>query len=179
MPSCAIHNNDHSKDVEYARNVISIMWGTNEVGEQHFGDKSVRSFERSPALLRMTFSDIRAVNIQGIETGAFTVDTERIETVMKACANALHFHGTSERITNWEIVLPNLRLPNDATEAASTAWFQVISLFRQMTFQVKPTASPDVFQYAIAKIEGGNVYSLRFFKNFRVHAYAADLKGNS
>jgi hypothetical protein len=155
------------------------MWGTNEVGEQHFSDKSVRSFEHSPALLRTTFSDIRAVNIQGTETGAFTVDTRRIKTVMKACVCALHFYETGERIRNWEIVLPNLHLPSGSTDEASTAWLQVLSQLRQITFQVKTTASTDVFQYAIAKIEGGNVYSLRFYKNFLVYACAADLNGNS
>jgi hypothetical protein len=106
VPSCADHNNANSKDVEYARNVITIMFGVNEIGQQHFSDKSLRSLDHSPALLRSTFSDIRPVRFQGTTIGRFTVDTARIESVMSACVCALHFRETGVRKPNWGIILP-------------------------------------------------------------------------
>src|ERR1700761_6441720 len=102
----------------------------------------MRSFDRSPALLRTTFSDIRAVNIQGSTTGAFTVNTSRIKTVMNACVCALHFRETGERIANWEIVFPNLFFRDDTSDEATTGWLQFLSLFRQIPFEVKTTSSP-------------------------------------
>jgi len=102
VPSCAEHNNATSKDVEYARNIISVMFGVNEIGERHFADKTLRSFDRSPALLHTTFSDIRGVQFRGMQVGAFTVDTERIKTVVKACIRALHFRETGWRARCFE-----------------------------------------------------------------------------
>jgi hypothetical protein len=173
VPSCETHNNDNSKDVEYARNVITTMYGSNAVGEQHFADKSVRSFDHTPALLQKTFSDIRPVNLQGDTVGLFTVDTARITNVMQACVCALHFRETGERIGKWEIVLPNLSFGKDTTEEESTAWLGFVSMFRQIPFQEKTTTSPEVFEFAVGDIEGGRVYSLRFYKGFMIFALAA------
>jgi hypothetical protein len=99
VPSCPEHNNDNSKDVEYVRNVISTMFGVNSIGQQLFADKSMRSFDRSPALLYNTFADIRPVQLQGGTVTAFTIDTARIANVMRACITALHFQETGGRVT--------------------------------------------------------------------------------
>jgi hypothetical protein len=65
VPSCALHNNGNSLDVEYTRNIISTSFGVNDLGERHFLHKGMRSLEHSPALLQRTFADIRPVIIQG------------------------------------------------------------------------------------------------------------------
>jgi hypothetical protein len=161
-------------DVEYARNVISTMLGSNEIAEKHFFDKAMRSFDHSPALLRTTFSDIRPVNIQRMTTGAFTLNVDRIKNVMAACVRALHFRETGERIFEWEIVLPNLHFSSsDTSEAEAAQWRGFLSLFRLIPFSEQATATPDVFQYAIGNIEGGRVYSLRFYRNFLVYTFRA------
>jgi hypothetical protein len=173
VPSCALHNNANSMDVEYARNVITTMLGSNEVGQEHFNDKVVRSFAHSPGLLNATFADIRAVNVKGMTTGAFTVDTQRINTVMKACVRALHFRETGQRGLDWQVILPNLFYGSDVTDEAANSWLQFLSMFRQMSFAVQPTNSPEVFEFAIADIVGGRVYSMRFYKGFLVFAFAS------
>jgi hypothetical protein len=173
VPSCALHNNANAMDVEYARNVIATMLGTNELGQQHFFDKAMRSFDHTPALLHTTFSDIRPVNIQGMTTGVFTLDVGRIKNVMAACVRALHFRETGERISDWEIVLPNLHFSSkDTTQAEASRWRDFLSLFRLIPFSEQVTGSPDVFQYSIGDIDGGRVYSLRFYKSFLVFAFA-------
>jgi hypothetical protein len=172
VPSCALHNNANSKDVEYARNVISTMLGVNEVGERHFLDKAIRSFGRTPALLHTTFSDIRPVNIHGMTSGVFTLDVERITNVMAACIRALHFRETGERVYNWQLVFPNLHFASgDATEEEAASWRESLSVFRRLPFSAQATSSPDVFQYAVADIEGHRVYSLLFYRGFAVYAF--------
>jgi hypothetical protein len=171
VPSCPEHNNDNSKDVEYARNVISTMFGVNAIGQQLFADKSIRSFDRSPALLYKTFADIRPVQLQGSTVGAFTVDTARITNVIRACITAVHFRETGERASDWEIILPNLAFQGDVPAEQSSAWYGFLSLFGQMPFQVQTTSSPEVFEFAIAEIPGGRIYSLRFYKGFLVFAF--------
>jgi hypothetical protein len=177
VPSCADHNNANSKDVEYTRNVITIMFGVNEIGQQHFSDKSLRSFDHSPALLYSTFSDIRPVRFQGMTVGKFTVDTARIEAVMGACICALHFRETGTRKPKWGIILPNLFLSHDTTPEAVSSWGQFLSMLNQIPFTVRQTNSPDIFEYAVADlpgaqvdIPGGRVYCLRFYKGFLVYA---------
>ena len=171
VPSCPEHNNDNSKDVEYARNVISMMFGVNAVGEQLFGNKSMRSFNRSPALMQKTFADIHSVQFRGMSVGAFTIDRARIVNVMRACITALHFKKTGKRASGWEIILANLMFQGEVPVEQSGAWFGLLSSFEQMSFQVQLTKSPDVFQFAIADTRSGPVYSLRFYKSFLVFAF--------
>jgi len=119
-------------------------------------------------LLHTSFSDIQPVRVQGLVVGAFTADVERIKTVMNACLTALHFRETHDRIRRWEIVLPDLGFGGDTTPEEAAEWHQLLSLFFRLPFQVRQTSAPDVFQYAVAEISGGRVYSMRFYKSFRV-----------
>jgi hypothetical protein len=172
VPSCELHNNPISADVEYARNVISTMLGVNEVGQLHFFDKAIRSFDHTPALLHTTFSDIRPVSIRGMTTGVFTLDVARITNVMTACIRALHFRETGERIYDWELAFPNLHFSSgDATEEEAAGWRESLSVFRRIPFSPQATSSPDVFQYAMADIEDHRVYSLLFYRGFAVYAF--------
>jgi hypothetical protein len=173
VPSCALHNNANAMDVEYTRNVVSLFFGVNDVGERHFLDKAMRSFDHTPALLHTTFSDIRPVKVQGVEVGVFTTDVKRVNAVMSTCLTALHFEETGEKMGRWEIVLPNMGFTNDTTQEKAGAWRQFLSLFSQMPFQMRVTGSPDVFQYAVADIDGGRVYSMRFYKAFLVFGFRA------
>ncbi|WP_263385441.1 hypothetical protein [Granulicella arctica] len=167
-------------DVEYTRNVVGTWFGVNEIGERHFFDKAMRSFDRTPALLHTTFSDIRPVEVQGMVVGAFTADVKRIKRVMTACLTALHFRETNEKIPHWEVVLPNMGFGNDTTHEEAGAWRQFLSLFSQMPFQVRATSSPEVFEYAVADIVGGRVYSMRFYKSFLVFGFrGAEVDGVS
>ena len=144
-------------DVGCARNVISTFHGVNSVGEQHFLDKGMGSLEHTPALLHPTFSDIRPVKIQGEKVGAFTMDVNRVKNVMNACRTALHFRETGEKISTWEVVFPNLGL-SDATHEEDRLWREAFSVFSLIPYQARSAGSPDVFEYAVGKIDGGHVY---------------------
>jgi hypothetical protein len=91
---------------------------------------------------------------------------------MSACITALHFRETGEKMQRWEIVLPNMGFGNDTTRAEASAWYQQsLSLFSQIPFQLRETTVPDVFQYAAADIDGGRVYSMRFYMGFHVFGF--------
>jgi hypothetical protein len=167
VPSCKRHNNDKSKDVEYTRNILSTYLGTNMVGQQHFNDKGLRSLARSTALLYQTFGEIRGVQVKGAIGGAFTMEVERIENVMRSCASALYFRRTGERRTDWHIVLVDA---GHSDEDAAQQWTEVIMAFRGLPYVPQQTSSPEVFEYALAEVDGGCVYAMRFYQSFRVYA---------
>lgn len=173
VPSCKKHNNEISGDVEYARNIISTYYGVNEAGQNLFLSKAARSFDRSPALLQTTFSDIKPVSIRGAICGQFTINVIRIEAVMRACVGALHFHATGTKRSDWEIVLANLQQDNTASMEQRESWSGVLSLFQKMRFAVKTTSAPDIFEFAQGDIPGGIVYAMRFYRSFLVYALTA------
>jgi hypothetical protein len=172
VPSCELHNNANSKDVEYARNIITTMLGVNHTGESHFLGKAMRSFERSPKLLNATFGDIRPVQINGGTSGLFTVNVERVEAVMEACVRAIHFAETSERCGDWKIVVPNFMYKEGVPEITVNGWMQLLSMLGSLPYSFRTTSNPDVFEYGMAEIAGGYVYALRFYKAFHVYAFA-------
>jgi hypothetical protein len=173
VPSCELHNNAHSKDVEYTRNVLSTYLGTNTVGQQHFNDKAVRSFDHSPKLLFQTFGKIRLVGQQGMEVGIYPFAEERVTNVMKSCARALYFLRTGERKIDWELLFPSLSFRSGTPTAIIQQYSKAISTFRQLPYVEQQTASPDVFEYAIADLVGGCVYALRFYRSFVVYGATA------
>ena len=172
VPSCDLHNNANSRDVEYVRNIITTVLGVNQVGEAHFLDKSMRSFDRSPKLLNATFADIKPVQINGGISGVFTVDIARVKAVMEACVRAIHFAETSERRSDWEIVVPNLMFKDGVPEITVSGWMQLLSMLGSLPYTLRTTSNPDVFEYGATDIAGGHVYALRFYKAFQVYAFA-------
>lgn len=95
--SCAVHNEQTSKDDEYVRNIIAMSIDNNQIAINHFLKKCVRSFERSPKLLQSTTAIRRKVfyeenlisNIQ--PTYAFGIERKRIDFVMRKIAYAIFF----------------------------------------------------------------------------------------
>lgn len=170
VPSCDLHNGANSKDVEYVRNIITTMWGVNHVGQSHFQNKSMRSFEHSPKLLNATFADIRPLQMDGGTVGVFTVDVKRVEAVMEACVRAIHFADTSERL-GWNIIVQNLIFMHGAPEIKVNAWKQLLSILINLPYSLRTTSNPDVFEYGTAEFEVGRVYLLRFYKAFQVYAF--------
>ena len=167
VPSCAVHNNDNSQDVEYARNIISVTNGVNEVGTQHFLRKGVASLEHTPALLVTSFSDIRPLSIDGQTVGAFTLDTDRIDRVISATLTALHFHETREKLVRWHVVIPNRGFSSrNNTPEEMQKWTRFMSMFTQISYTPRTTGSPEVFRYAVSDLKDGWVYQLVFYNGY-------------
>jgi hypothetical protein len=101
VPSCAAHNTATSKDDEYVRNVLVTFAGCNELASGFLSDKAKRSFERSPKLLQATFKNYIWTEYNGVKTGAFEMDLERVERTMHKIAAAHYFKQSGQRIW-WE-----------------------------------------------------------------------------
>ena len=167
VPSCAAHNNDISQDVEYARNIISVTNGVNEVGTQHFLKMGVGSLEHNPALLYTSFSDIRPFSINGHTVGAFTLDTDRIDRVIGAIITALHFHDTGEKLVRWHVVSPNRGFNSrNTTPEEMHKWELLMSIFASISYKPRTTGSPEVFRYAVSDLKDGYVYQLVFYDGY-------------
>lgn len=170
VPSCKQHNNDNSKDVEYVRNVLTILWGVNTSGVELFAGKVMRSLDRSPKLLTKTFSTMQTVFHEGQLTGAFKLDIDRLEKVFEACARAIHYHETRQKHTDWGIVMPRLFFNPEVPEAQRQNWLQLFEMLRKIGFERKPVANPKVFEYGRADIEGHSLYRFVFYESFVVDA---------
>lgn len=105
VDSCENHNEDTSKDDEYVRNIIAMSMSNNQVALDHFLKQCVKSFMRSPALLKMTtenqqrvyYKDNKESTDEIKPTLAFGIDRERIDLVIKKIAYAIFFKKYGQR----------------------------------------------------------------------------------
>lgn len=102
VPSCKKHNEDTSLDDEYVRNIITMSIENNQISIDHFFDKTLRSFERSPALTSKILETLKGVS--GYETGAkaFRLERSRFDRVIRKIAYALFYN---EFGYSWERLL--------------------------------------------------------------------------
>ncbi len=169
VASCAQHTKDNSKDVEYARNALTTLWGVNTSGLELFGGKVKRSFDRSPKLLNTTFSTMQTVFYEGQLTGVFTLDMARVKNVFEACARAIHFRETEEKHANWEIVMPGLMFAPGNPDPDKQIPANVCEILSKINFAWRLVANPLVFEYGVAA-EEGFLYCFVFYQSFPVYA---------
>src|ERR1022692_4543918 len=102
VPSCKIHNHEYSKDVEYVRSIL-VCFSDLKPNSQPVFDKMMRSLDYRPALVDTIFQELRPLWRNGEETAAFTVDLRRLERVIFAIAQAIHYRDFSEKIRYWDM----------------------------------------------------------------------------
>jgi hypothetical protein len=156
--------------VEYARNVLTTLWGVNESGQGLFEGKVKRSFDRSPEFWGSTFSSMQTVAYNGQITGAYVMDIPRLDNVFKACARAIHFRETGAKQSDWGLVKPRLIFDENVHDTDKRGWLDLCRFLQELGFEQKATANPLVFQYGTAEIEGSPVYCFVFYGSFIVYA---------
>jgi len=92
VPACTMHNEDTSKDDEYSRNIITMHFGNNSLAFTQFINKTAKSFQESPALLKVTTGNRMRVIIDDKKSSAIQIDRERFDRTMKKISYALFFH---------------------------------------------------------------------------------------
>lgn len=170
VPSCAEHNNENSKDVEYARNAITTLWGINTTGLELFERKTKKSLERSPGLLFHSFSTMEPVMQGEHVTGIYHLDIDRLELVFGACVRAIHYRDTRQKHADWGIVMPSFAFDSNVPEQLVQNWNRLRDVLNSIRFERKPTANPSVFEYGVAHLEGKHVYLHVFYGSFLVYA---------
>jgi hypothetical protein len=172
VPSCAKHNENNSKDVEYVRNIISTQHGTNAAAAKVF-EKTKRSLDRSIKLRHRTFGEMRPVLVEGVETGAFTVDLARHRGVMRAIAYALYFHQFGKRhVGDWTVFTPSFRYAKTMYEGELDPWEQFRNYLEAGSYAPIPMPQPEVFKCAAIEMEQGQlIFRFEFYERVVVMAW--------
>lgn len=171
VPSCEQHNNDNSKDVEYARNAITTMAGINTTGLELFERKTKKSLDHSPGLLFQTFSTMEPVIYGERVTGMYHLDIDRLELVFGACVRALHYRDTQRKHADWAIVMPRCVFDSKMPEQFVRNWSRLCSALQSIHFELKGTENRAVFEYGVALLKGKYVYLHVFYGSFLVYAF--------
>jgi hypothetical protein len=178
VPSCVAHNHDQSLDIEYVRNIIAGFYGTNAEAEQPF-EVAKRSFDRNPALFNQTFGDVRAIEFNGEQLGAFTVDLERMGSVMKPIANAIYFKEYGEGYpARWNIFVASMRSREDAA-GQSSQWQSFRNLIAGIQFVAKPVPQPAIFKYSVSEMPREIAFEFIFYGTFTVYCFGPTIAKSS
>ena len=172
VPSCPDHNTKNSMDVEYVRNIIVNPIQTNEVAREHFNNKVLRSYKRSPKLFNQTFKDAKPILFDGQKTQLNPIDLKRFKSVMSSMAFALYFHMFGRKyFGSWEIVSPHLVSYDALSKGVSDGWDEVRNLLFQTNFVDLEMSQPKVFQCGIKEEPNQKlVYQFVFYGGFKVYA---------
>jgi hypothetical protein len=97
VPSCDEHNSGRSKNDEYLKFILTAVGEKNELAQDVF--KSVmRSLDYRPHLIDTFTPDLQPVQIDGVETGGFTLDYFRFTNSMSALVRGLFFHEYGRKL---------------------------------------------------------------------------------
>jgi len=97
VPSCDKHNLEKSKDDEYLLYSLVINLMTNDIAQNQFATKIIRSIKRNPSLFKRYFKDqlpISLENNSGIKfpTVAVQVENDRINSAFDKIGRALYYN---------------------------------------------------------------------------------------
>jgi hypothetical protein len=172
VPSCATHNNDHAKDVEYVRNVICIMYGTNAAAEE-VAEVAKRSWDKSDKLFYRTFRDVKRAEVDGEgEVAVFKIDLLRVKTVVNAIAHALYYLETSTPAPgDFDVFCgfhseKSLRGKRDDTEELGRT-------LAGAKYEDRPTPHPEVFQYKVHDGKYVVIFAMGFYEAVWCYAWGA------
>ena len=167
VPSCSVHNCSNSNDVEYVRNAIASLADLNEAGESLI-DTTKRSFDHSPALFKRTFKSFVVRSLEN-QIGTFRFDLKRVDRVMVAVVQALHYRDTGQKWGHWLVFVPSLRSESSLVNGTPDGCEGLRNLVSSIRYEERPTAEPEAFRYASRPLDWGWVYRLTFYDTFVVN----------
>jgi hypothetical protein len=156
-------------DVEYVRNAIACLAGLNETSGLLF-DTAKRSFSYSPSLFRRTFQSF-VVRSPVEEEGTYRFDLERVDNVMTAVVQALHYHDQHQRWGRWRVFVPSLGSESSLIHKGCDGFATFRNLLKRIPYVDRPTPDPEVFMYGSHALDWGWVYRLTFYGGFVVNAW--------
>lgn len=175
VPSCPKHNNGHSADVEYVRNVIVSAWVARGSARSLLEPSVVRSFDRSPKLMSQTFEELIPVFANGQETVAFGLDMSRFNRVLSAIAYGIHYyHFERKYFGSWKVVCTDLvSINRDPEKRRHSHSIQADRRRLLSSLPYVPTnfEHPEIFEAQIAdRTQHELVIKMRFFEGLTVFA---------
>lgn len=170
VPSCEMHNNSNSKDVEYIRNIITTSFNVNAEGLAHYHNKTKRSFKRSEKLTQATFQNVITVDLGGVKSKGFNYSVERFDKVFDVIGRGLFFYDFGKKFTGeWLVVNVNAymnwkHLGNPSYEPYEKL-FDAIS---NNSMDDMPVGNPEIFRYLRIIQQEIYIYLLVLYEGFEV-----------
>lgn len=160
VPSCALHNQDTSKDDEYVRGIIVSALGNNSTASQHWKGGVRQSYIHSPKLFLKTFENRK--------DNAFFHDRDRVDGLMIKIAYGLYYH-IFHKI--WQAI-PAPFYKNFYFDDGKTDIEVRMSDYQKLPdYHIFEGSNPSVFKYYYLKSKEGNQVFFRFvfYDNFEVY----------
>jgi hypothetical protein len=177
VPSCDEHNSVKSKDDQFLLLVLLIHFKNNEVGQNHFASKLIRTLERRSSLLGV-LSNEQDVLINGSESSGFRIDRDRFDVAMERITRALHFAEYREK-WNERIIIntPSLFdvVSHNSFEVNLKQQGLKLMIDKYLSTHSIKGANPEVFHYQIDKEpeEKKLLVKMVFYEGFVVYAYSS------
>lgn len=179
VDSCQEHNEDTSLDDEYVKNLITMLIDGNATAYKQFSEKTIKSFKRSPALLKSTTEKQHPVNVNGVQTLAFEIDRDRVDLVMRKIAYALFYHKYNKR---WLRKLITATTYLKTPEFKNDEFGQLIEEVQRDHIPIYEGNNPDVFKFAFIELDD-NVYNkflrMKFYDGFEIWMIPDENAGES
>ena len=169
VPSCDLHNSVKSKDDEYLLYVLTTTITSNNLGLNHFYDKTIKAAKRRPKLSYELLKDSTSVKLndleklQTVDVYTLSVDKSRVDSVLEKCARALYFDtkknklsGNANVICSFLLNPDNMSLNQKITDAF---------LISEEIFKSIPSFGdyPNVFSYKIFEDQKSVLIHLEFY----------------
>jgi len=153
VPSCSTHNEETSMDDEYARNIVTSSIENNQTSIDHFFDKSLRSFQRHPGLVKPIIESLREVADYKEGAQAFQIDRARFDRVFRKIAYALFYHEFGYSWKRLLAVMTNqIKMTDMSNDHLGDMFEEIKDDLNGLTWKGE---NPLVFQYSFLKFKEG------------------------
>lgn len=173
VPSCAQHNTSKTTDDEYLLYVLASNIGIKNVGLWHWATKLKRSMEKRPSKLGI-FRKLRPIRVNGVLTGMFDLDYERIKSQFILISKGLFFHHTGNRWLHEVDIFTTLAI-SQSDEEYNHAQEKITSIGKSfLSPQDFRDDNPEVFsyQYLINSDGPGYIFRMIFYQGIEVIAFS-------
>ena len=174
VPSCAEHNLRKSGDDEYLLFVLVSNFNVNSVGLHHWRTKIRRAMQKRPSK-RGIFHNPQRVQYQGKETGAYSIDFERLKRQFDfICRGIYFFHFNEPWNHDIDLVIPfALSRASGQNQKYNQAMTKLINLVSQsLEHESVLGENPEVFyyQYKLKAESPGFMMKMVFYNGIEVAA---------
>lgn len=174
VPSCDLHNSVKSQDDEYLLYVLTTTITSNNVGLNHFYDKTIRAAKRRPKLSYELLENSIPIAIddfekkQKVESHTLNVDKTRLDSVIEKCARALYFDNTKNKLTGKANVICSFVL-NTNNMQLNRQISNVLLMSEEMFKAAKVFGDyPEVFNYKMLEDQKSVMLRLAFYGTTKV-----------
>ena len=173
VPSCAKHNNDNSKDVEYVRGfIVSPIQTTTPAARQHFKGKVLRSYQKSRKLFDRIFKTSEPIIAEGKMTRLVHIELETFYTIMQSIAHALYFYLNNKQY-NGKFLIHSIDLvaPKEIPIQHQRNLIGLRVMVNSLNLVEVKMPQPDIFKLSIHQDNPEKfIYEFIFYGGFKVYA---------